>query len=80
MNRTFYTISIKSLNSQISVNVKNDYSGEIKKDSSGAYLSTKESGSGLGLKSVAAIVKKNGGFLETDDRDGVFTVSATLKN
>ncbi len=78
--KTFIKVSIKSLNSQISVSVKNDYSGEIKKDGSGAYLSTKESGSGLGLKSVAAIVKKNGGFLETDGKDGVFTVSATLKN
>ena len=78
--KTFIKVSIKNLNSQISVNVKNDYSGEIKKDSSGAYLSTKESGSGLGLKSVAAIVKKNGGFLEADGKDGVFTVYATLKN
>ena len=43
-------------------------------------LTTKPSGTGLGLKSVAAIVKNNSGFLEIDDRNGVFAVFATLKN
>ena len=76
----YIKIIIKSLNSQLSVSVKNDYSGKVLKDPSGAYLSTKEQGSGLGLKSVAAIVKKNGGFLEIQDSGNVFSLSATLKN
>lgn len=76
----YIKIIIKSLNSQLSVSVKNDYSGKVLKDSSGGYLSSKEKGSGLGLKSVAAIVKKNGGFLEIRDSGNIFSLSATLKN
>lgn len=78
--KSYIAISIKHLNHQLSLNVKNDYEGELKKSTENNYLTTKPQGSGLGLKSVEAILKSNSGFLKIEDTDGVFDVFATLKN
>ena len=78
--KSYIAISIKHLNHQLSLNVKNDYEGELKKSAEHNYLTTKPQGSGLGLKSVEAILKSNSGFLKIEDTDGVFDVFATLKN
>ena len=76
---SYIKIEIKKLNCQLSLNIKNDYSGNVKKDSSGHYVTTKNYGSGLGIKSVNAILKKNSGFMKIDDKNGVFDVFATLR-
>ena len=78
--KSYIAISIKHLNHQLSLNVKNDYEGELKKSAENNYLTTKPQGSGLGLKSVEAILKSNSGFLKIEDTDGVFDVFATLTN
>ena len=78
--KSYIAIRIKHLNHQLSLNVKNDYEGELKKSAENNYLTTKPQGSGLGLKSVEAILKSNSGFLKIEDTDGVFDVFATLKN
>lgn len=78
--KSYIAISIKHLNHQLSLNVKNDYEGELKKSAENNYLTTKPQGSGLALKSVEAILKSNSGFLKIEDTDGVFDVFATLKN
>lgn len=78
--KSYIAISIKHLNHQLSLNVKNDYEGELKKSAENNYLTTKPQGSGLGLKSVEAILKSNSGFLKIEDTDGIFDVFATLKN
>ena len=78
--KSYIAISIKHLNHQLSLNVKNDYEGELKKSAENNYLTTKPQGSGLGLKSVEANLKSNSGFLKIEDTDGVFDVFATLKN
>ena len=78
--KSYIAISIKHLNHQLSLNVKNDYEGGLKKSAENNYLPTKPQGSGLGLKSVEAILKSNSGFLKIEDTDGVFDVFATLKN
>lgn len=78
--KSYIEVSVKCLNNQLSLNVKNDYTGEIRKNADGCYMTTKQLGSGLGLKSVSAIVKKNGGLLKIDDRNGVFDVCAALRN
>ena len=78
--KSYIAISIKHLNHQLCLNVKNDYEGELKKSAENNYLTTKPQGSGLGLKSVEAILKSNSGFLKIKDTDGVFDVFATLKN
>lgn len=75
--KSYIAISIKHLNHQLSLNVKNDYEGELKKSAENNYLTTKPQGSGLGLKSVEAILKSNSGFLKIEDTDGVFDVFAT---
>ena len=67
-----YKRNDKTLNKQLSLNIKNDFDGE--------YVTTKLTGSGFGIKSANAILKLNGGFLKIDDTGGVFNVFATLKN
>ena len=78
--KSYISVTIKPLNKQLSLNIKNDFDGEIKKDSDGKYVTTKPTGSGFGIKSANAILKSNGGFLKIDDTGGVFNVFATLKN
>ncbi len=78
--KSYIVFDVKCLNRQLSVNIKNDYDGETRKDIYGDYLTTKKNGSGLGLKSVRTIIANNGGFLKIEDKDGVFNVFATLKN
>lgn len=77
---TYIQVEIKYLNCQLSINIKNNYTTELIRDANGGYLTTKQHGMGLGLKSVNAILKKNGGFMRIDDTNGVFNVFATLKN
>ena len=74
------SVEIRCHNRQISIKIENDYDGEIKKDTAGGYLTTKPGGTGLGLKSVATIIKENNGFLEISDAGEKFIVFATLKN
>ena len=70
--KSYISVTIKPLNKQLSLNIKNDFDGE--------YVTTKLTGSGFGIKSANAILKLNGGFLKIDDTGGVFNVFATLKN
>ena len=70
--KSYISVTIKPLNKQLSLNIKNDSDGE--------YVTTKPTGSGFGIKSANAILKLNGGFLKIDDTGGVFNVFATLKN
>lgn len=70
--KSYISVTIKPLNKQLSLNIKNDFDGE--------YVTTKLTGSGFGIKSANAILKLNGVFLKIDDTGGVFNVFATLKN
>jgi sensor histidine kinase YesM len=58
----------------------NPYESEIIKDADGALLTTKMNRDehGIGLKSLARIVDKNGGDYKIDFSDGVFSISVTL--
>lgn len=78
--KNYIHIKIKNLNSQLSLNIKNDYCGKLEKGLDGWYISTKQNGSGLGLKSVDSILKNNCGFMEISDKNGEFNVIATFKN
>lgn len=78
--KKYVELDIKNLNSQLSLNVKNDYDGKLVKNDDGMYATTKGGGMGLGLKSVSSILKDNCGFLKIYDDNGVFNVYATLKN
>lgn len=78
--KSYLIVDIRHLNRQLLLKIENDYSGDLKKDADGSYLTTKPHGSGLGLKSVNAILKSNHGFLKIDDKNGVFQVFAALNN
>ncbi len=78
--KKYIKTDIKSLNSQLLLSVENDYDGRLEKNAAGDYVTTKAEGSGLGLKSVDAILRKNGGFMKLDTAEGVFCVYASLRN
>lgn len=78
--KSYMMVDIRHLNRQLLLKIENDYSGALKKDADGSYLTTKPHGSGLGLRSVNAILKDNHGFLKIDDKNGVFQVLAALNN
>ena len=77
---TYISISVLQNGDQICTNIENDYLGERKKDVIGDYLSTTDGGSGLGLKSVNAIVKKHGGVMWVDDSKMKFSVHIAIDN
>ena len=58
--------------------ISNNYTGALNRDKTGNYLSTKEGGKGLGLRSVAHLVQVNGGEMQTDTENGIFRVSILL--
>ncbi len=58
----------------------NTFTGEIKKDNDGIYLSTKHKGRGIGLRSVAEIVKNHNGMMEISHENGLFIVSVLLNS
>ena len=58
--------------------VSNTYRGELRKNKSGEYLSTKAKGQGIGLNSVSGLVKARGGMMELSTDNGIFRVSILL--
>jgi nitrogen-specific signal transduction histidine kinase len=58
--------------------VSNTYRGELRKNKSGEYLSTKAKGQGIGLHSVSGLVKARGGMMEVSADNGIFRVSILL--
>ncbi|MEG1426092.1 MAG: ATP-binding protein [Oscillospiraceae bacterium] len=73
-------IEIKSGNvskSMIAICVANSYDNEIQ-PKEGLFLSSKRDGVGLGVSTVRAITKKNGGTCEFTYKNGVFTAHVLL--
>lgn len=66
-------VTVKSIceGGTILFKITNTYTGELKKSKNGLYMSTKHSGSGIGLSSVRSIVKQNGGIMEISAADGI---------
>lgn len=60
------------------ITVDNSFSGQIKTTSSGAFVSSKHSGMGLGTQSVAAIAEKYNGICEFRHSDSVFYASVMI--
>jgi len=77
---SYITIETKSLNGQIFIKFENDYTGERLKDKKGKYITTKENGTGFGLKSVEHMIKPYDGQLVIDEGIGVFKVFVSMKN
>lgn len=76
---SYIQISIKQVNSQLLINIKNDYISDVKIEND-KFITTKPHGSGLGLKSVETIVKNSGGFLRIDHSNNIFSVYISMKN
>lgn len=60
------------------ITIDNSFSGLLKKDKNGDYLTTKPNGSGLGLLSVKNTVQKYNGILSLKQEDNWFKVSILL--
>lgn len=60
------------------ITVENAYSGELM-EREGGLLSTKRTGEGVGLQSVAHIAEKNGGYCRFLHEGGVFTANVMLR-
>lgn len=77
-SKRFVTIRGKAQNNSFFFSVENSYSGETVKDKKGEYLSTKNSGRGLGIASVRSIVERYNGIMEIAEKDRIFSVSVFL--
>lgn len=62
----------------IFLEIDNTYSGTVNKNAKGHYLSTKHSGTGIGLTSVQSLVAEYDGILEITHENGMFRVSALV--
>ena len=58
--------------------IDNTYSGTVRQDRNGRYLTTKKHGTGLGLSSVRSIVERYEGSLRISHEDHMFCVSIML--
>ncbi len=66
-------------NNCLLLTIDNTYEIEPKKNNDGIYLSSKHSGTGLGIESAKAIVKRYHGFFHTAQNNGKFYTSVLLK-
>lgn len=73
------TVRGKVNNGFVYFDISNNYSGILKKNKSGEFLSTKMKGHGLGLHSVAQLVRYHNGIYEVDTSNNVFRVSVILQ-
>lgn len=58
--------------------ISNTYSDVLRQDEDGVFLSTKHSGTGIGITSVRDIVNRNGGMFEITQDKGMFIVTVML--
>ena len=59
--------------------IANTFGSTVRKNKSGDYLTTKAHGQGMGLRSVAQLVKLHQGEMDIDHQDGMFQVSVMLQ-
>lgn len=78
-NPPYLTISILQNKEQLCIRIQNSFDGIVKRDKNGEYHSTKPQGGGIGLRSVAAIVKKYKGAMNVSHTQTTFTVDIAMK-
>ena len=76
--RKHIAVSATTNDTTLFLTVDNTFSGDLKLNRQGQYLSTKRKGSGLGLTSVSSIISRYGGTLDIRHDNGVFRVSIML--
>jgi len=70
------SIICKEQKGQIFIRISNPYTGEVEFD--GEYPVADSPEHGVGTKSIAAIVQKNGGIFSFTARDGIFDMTVSL--
>lgn len=62
------------------IKVRNPYTGDIKKDRTGNYISEKKDreNHGIGLKSVRKVVEKYEGVMEIHTEDQIFEICVII--
>ena len=75
-------ITVKNINSFVSIEVQNYYSGQVTLDKHGIPVTTKVDNNyhGYGMKSILAIVKKYDGHIKIGSENGVFSISILFPN
>lgn len=70
-------VIVKNVNSFVSIEVRNYYSGEIKIDENGLPVTTKADKNyhGFGFKSICMVVEKYGGDIKVSADSEIFTLS-----
>ena len=73
-------IAVKSIceGGTVLFKIRNTYSGSLKRDKNGLYLSNKHPGRGIGLSSVRNLTAQYDGMLEIQQEDGNFIVTVML--
>ena len=72
------TVHGKASNGFVFFDISNTYAGTLIQDKAGNYLTTKEGGKGLGLRSVTHLVQTHGGEMALESENGLFRVSVML--
>lgn len=65
-------------NSCLLFTIDNTFENDIKKNMDGLYLSTKHSGTGIGIESARAIVERYNGVIRIQQKSGFFYVSVLM--
>ena len=73
------TVRGKASDGFVYFEISNNYAGKLTKTKHGSFVTTKKNGKGLGLQSVAHLVKLHEGVFEIEDKDNVFRASVMLK-
>lgn len=76
--KRYILIKMRSDSASLFFTIDNSYDGISRRDKHGNYLTTKKTGSGLGLVSVRNIVKQHGGRMTIQEQNNVFCVSIML--
>ena len=72
------TVRGKMESGSVLFEVTNTFCGDLRRSKAGKILSTKATGRGVGLESVAELASANGGLLEVEAKNGVFRASVLL--
>lgn len=73
-------ISIYFSKEKLKIEIKNPYTGNVRRNRNGAYLSNKtdKNNHGIGLKSVVEIVELYSGIMEIETIDSIFKVTIII--
>lgn len=66
-------------NNSLFITIDNTFNGKILQDNNEVYISTKHSGTGLGIESARQIAIRYNGVFEVTQKNGMFCVSVLLK-